>query len=77
MISGLTGFGMFVQLDNMIEGLVHVNDLDGYYTYNEELQVLINNKTKDNYTLGDRLLVQVKAASKENQTIDFELVKRM
>ncbi len=74
-ISGVESFGLFVELDNLIEGLVHVNSLKGdYYNYVEELLCLIGQNTKKRYTLGDKVRVKVVGASKESRTIDFELV---
>lgn len=74
-ISGVESFGLFVELDNLIEGLVHVNSLKGdYYNYVEELLCLIGQNTKKRYTLGDKVRVNVVGASKEARTIDFELV---
>ena len=74
-ISGVENFGMFVELDNMVEGLVHVNSLKGdYYNYVEELLCLIGQNTKKRYTIGDKVLVKVVGASKEARTIDFEIV---
>ena len=74
-ISGVESFGLFVELDNLIEGLVHVNNLKGdYYNYVEELLCLIGQNTKKRYTLGDKVRVKVVGASKESRTIDFELV---
>ena len=74
MISGVMSFGMFVQLPNMIEGLVRVDDIKGdYYTYDESTQSLVGNNNKRGYRLGDNVTVIVKAASKENHTIDFVL----
>ena len=74
-ISGVESFGLFVELENLIEGLVHVNSLKGdYYNYVEELLCLIGQNTKKRYTLGDKVRVKVVGASKEARTIDFELV---
>ena len=74
-ISGVESFGLFVELDNLIEGLIHVNSLKGdYYNYVEELLCLIGQNTKKRYTLGDKVRVKVVGASKESRTIDFELV---
>ena len=74
-ISGVENFGFFVELDNLIEGLVHINTLKGdYYNYVEELMCLIGQNTKKRYTIGDVVHVKVVAASKEARTIDFELM---
>jgi len=75
-ISGVMSFGMFVELDNLVEGLVRIDDLtDDYYTYDEVTLSLIGKKNKRGYRLGDKLKVVVKAASKEAKTVDFELAK--
>lgn len=76
-ISGVTNFGMFIQLDNLVEGLIHVNDMKDYFSFDEATQSLIGERTKEKFTLGDEVLIKVKAASKEAKTIDFELVKRL
>ena len=72
-ISGVTNFGMFIQLDNLVEGLIHVNDMKDYFSFDEVTQSLIGERTKEKFTLGDEVLIKVKAASKEAKTIDFEL----
>lgn len=76
-ISGVTNFGMFIQLDNLVEGLIHVNDMKDYFSFDEVTQSLIGERTKEKFTLGDEVLIKVKAASREAKTIDFELVKRL
>ena len=76
-VSTVTNFGIFVQLDNLIEGLSHVNDMNDYYNYDEVTQSLTGEKTKIRYTLGDEVLVRVKAASRETKTIDFEIIKKL
>lgn len=74
-ISGVESFGFFVELDNLVEGLVHINSLKGdYYNYVEELLCLIGQKTKKRYTIGDKVKIKVVGASKEAMTIDFEIV---
>ncbi len=71
-ISGVTNFGLFVQLDNLIEGLVHISTLDGYYEYIPELLSLVSENKR--YRIGDTLKIKVVRASKENSAIDFEIV---
>ena len=74
-ISSVTNFGFFVALDNLIEGLVHVNTLKGdYYNYVPELLSLIGKSTKKTYRVGDKIKIKVINASKENALIDFEIV---
>ena len=71
-ISGVMSFGIFVELPNLIEGLVHVEDMKGdFYTYDESSFALIGKKNKRGYRLGDDISVIVKSASKEKHTIDF------
>ena len=71
-ITGVMSFGFFVQLPNMIEGLVRVEDIKGdFYTYDESTFSLIGSKNKRGYRLGDEVDVICKAASKENHTVDF------
>ncbi len=73
-ISSVTNFGFFVELDNLVEGLVHVNTLKGdYYNYVPELLSLIGKATKKTYRIGDKIKVKVVSASKENAMIDFEI----
>jgi len=74
-ISGVMNFGLFVELDNSIEGLVHVNDMNDYYIFDEDSMVLIGERNKKKYRIGDRIKVKVTAASKEAKTIDFEIVE--
>ena len=74
-ISGVTSFGMFVELDNLIEGLVHISTLDGYYSYVPEILSLVRNDNKNKYRIGDIVTIQVVGANKENGTIDFEIYK--
>ena len=77
MISSVMSFGMFVELDNLIEGLVSVKDMKGFFDYSEERMSLTNEKSKEKYTIGDRVVVKVIRASKEEKTIDFEIVKKV
>ena len=74
-ISSVTKWGMYVELPNTVEGLVHVNDLtDDYYEFDEDNLALIGRRTKTIYKIGDIVKVVVVAASKEERTIDFQLV---
>ena len=74
-ISSVTKWGMYVELPNTIEGLVHVNDLtDDFYDFNEEQLALIGRRKKIIYKIGDRVKVVVSGASKEERNIDFALV---
>ncbi len=73
-ISSVVSFGMFIQLPNLIEGLVKVEDLkDDYYYYDEATFSFRGKKNKKGYRLGDTVTVIVKSASKEKHTVDFEI----
>lgn len=77
MISSITSFGMFIELDNLIEGLVHVNTLkDDYYIYDDYMNMLKGEKTNKIYKLGDIVEIKVIGASKKEKTIDFEIIKK-
>lgn len=74
-ITTLTNYGMFVALDNMVEGLVHINTLeDDYYSYVPELFSIIGQRTKKRYRLGSKVKVKCIGASKASKTIDFVLL---
>ena len=75
MISSITNFGMFVELDNMVEGLIRLEDMKDFYIYDETKQTLTGEKTKKKYTLGDIIKVKVERASKEEKQIDFSIVE--
>lgn len=75
LISSVTKWGIYVELPNTVEGLVHVNDLtDDYYDFDEEKLALIGRRNKVMYKIGDTVKVVVAAASKEERTIDFNLI---
>ena len=75
-ISSVMNFGLFVQLDNMIEGLVHISEIKGdYYTFDETTHTLRGEKKGKMYKLGQKVRIVVTNASKENSTIDFNLVE--
>ena len=76
-ISSVTSFGMFVELPNLIEGLVKIDSLnDDKYIYDETTFSIRGDKNKRGYRLGDKVRIKVVGANKEAKTIDFELVKQ-
>ena len=77
MISSVTSFGMFVELDNLIEGLVPLRDMKDFFHYDEEHMTLTGERSHVKYTIGERILVKVVRASKEEKTIDFEVVRKI
>ena len=72
-ITTVTNFGFFVELPNLIEGLVHINSLNGYFTYVPDMLSLVS-KGKKKYQIGDEVTVKVVGANKEDRTIDFEVI---
>lgn len=73
-ISSVHKFGMFVQLDNLVEGLVKVDRMDGYFNLNPNGFVLEDRGSKTSYKIGDKVKVRVISASKRARNVDFELV---
>lgn len=75
-ISSLTHFGMYVQLDNTIEGLVHFsNMIDDYYYFDEDKYYIIGEHTNKVYRLGDTVKIIVINTDLVKRTIDFMLVQ--
>jgi len=74
-VSTVTSFGMFVELPNLIEGLVKLDSFDEEYHFDENYFALVSEHNKRGYRLGDKVSVKVIAASKEFKTIDFEVDK--
>ncbi|WP_100405392.1 ribonuclease R [Bacillus solitudinis] len=75
MISGVTNFGLFVELENTIEGLVHVSYLtDDYYHYDEKQYAMIGERTGHVFRIGDEIEVRVVSVNVEESSIDFEIV---
>jgi len=74
-ISSVTNFGMFVELTNTIEGLVHVSYMtDDYYRYDERHFAMIGERTGKVFRIGDEITVRVVNVNKEERAIDFEIV---
>ncbi|WP_156288412.1 ribonuclease R [Oceanobacillus salinisoli] len=74
-ISSVTNFGMFVELPNTIEGLIHVSFLtDDYYHYDDRSHALIGERTANIYRVGDEVKVKVAGVNVEEHAVDFELV---
>ena len=74
-ISSITSFGIFVELENTVEGLVRYERLgDEYFIYNDELKQAIGERTNKVYKIGDRVRIKVADANKELKRIDFEIL---
>ena len=78
-VSSITNFGMFVELPNTIEGMVHVSILPGdlvddFYYFDDINLQLIGKRTGRRFKMSDKVKIKVSAASKREKTIDFQIV---
>ncbi len=74
-ISSITSFGIFVELENTVEGLIRYEKLgDEYFIYNEETRQAIGEKTNTIYKIGDKVKIKVIDANKALKRIDFEII---
>ncbi|WP_150272571.1 ribonuclease R [Paenibacillus tepidiphilus] len=75
MISSVTSFGMFIELENTVEGLVRLSALtDDYYHFDEAHMMLIGERTSKLFRIGDEVKIRVAKVNMDDHTIDFELV---
>ena len=75
-VSSVTQFGIFVELENTVEGLIRFEDLGNeYFIYDEERKMLIGERTKKSYKIGDKVKIKVKNANKLLRQVDFEIVE--
>ncbi|HCL02571.1 MAG TPA: ribonuclease R [Lachnoclostridium phytofermentans] len=76
-ISGLTSWGMYVELPNTVEGMIRLADMhDDYYIYDEEHYLLTGEHTKRTYKLGEAVVIRVEDTDKLMRTINFSIVGR-
>jgi ribonuclease R len=74
-ISGVTSWGIYVELENTVEGMVSVKDMDDdYYIYKEDELCYIGERTHRTYTVGDKVKVRLVATNLGLRTIDFEFM---
>ena len=74
-ISSVTNFGMFIELENTIEGLVHISNLtDDYYNFDERSMSMIGERTARVFRLGDKVTIKVHAVNLEESAVDFIIV---
>ena len=74
-ISGVTNWGIYVELPNTVEGMISVSSMDDdYYIFDESKMMFVGERFKKTYRLGDKVKVMVVRASKELMTIDFAFV---
>ena len=74
-ISSIMSFGVFVELENTVEGMIRFDKLgDEYFVYDEERKTLLGEKTKTMYHIGDKIHIRVIRADKQTRQIDFEKI---
>ncbi|MEG0379100.1 MAG: S1 RNA-binding domain-containing protein, partial [Eubacterium sp.] len=73
-ISGVTGFGIYVELPNTVEGMIRLDYLeDDFYDYDKAKYRLIGRRTNKIYALGDKIQIKVQSVSIEDREINFTL----
>ncbi len=73
-ISSVTGFGMFIELENTVEGLIRLGMLtDDYYHFDDKQMMLLGERTSRMFRIGDTITIRVAAVNMDDHTIDFEL----
>lgn len=74
-VSSVTNFGMFIELENTIEGLVHMRNMnDDYYRFDDRSMSLIGERTARQFRIGDEVRIKVTAVNLDESAIDFEVV---
>ncbi|GIP48986.1 ribonuclease R [Paenibacillus timonensis] len=74
-ISSVTSFGMFIELENTVEGLIRLSAMtDDYYHFHEQHMALIGERTSKIYRIGDEVKIRVARVNMDDHTIDFEMV---
>jgi ribonuclease R len=75
-ISSVAKFGLFVELENTIEGFIHVNNLkDDYYQYIDKFMALVGERTGRTFKIGQKVVIRVVKSDRNTREIDFELVE--
>jgi len=75
-ISSVTSWGIYVELENTVEGMVSTDDLyDDYYIYDEDSMSYMGEHTHKTYTIGDKVKVTLVRASLIDRVIDFEFAQ--
>lgn len=76
-ISEVMSFGMFVELDNLVEGLVRIDTLKDHYLFDEETFTIRSKHDKRGFRLGDQVKIKVVASNKLTHRVDFEIVEKL
>lgn len=73
-VSSITSFGIFVELDNLVEGLVSYRSMEGYYEFDVDHYKAVDYETKNEFHIGDQVEIQVVSVDLNMGNIDFKLV---
>lgn len=76
-VSSLTDFGLFVELENTVQGLVSFESLDGHWHFDEENYVARSNVGNETFSIGDEVVVELISSNKDTKKIDFKYVYRV
>ncbi|WP_170075064.1 ribonuclease R [Paraclostridium dentum] len=77
-VSSVTSFGMFIELDNTVEGLVRLADMnDDYYIFDENTFTILGERTKKMYRIGDVVKIKVEKVNVDFKEIDFKLLEKI
>ena len=74
-VSGVTAWGLFVELENSCEGMVRAASMnDDFYVYDEDNMKLVGERTHKEYTLGQKVMIRVVSADRISKSIDFRII---
>ena len=77
-VSGVTSFGIFVELENTVEGLIRLANMrDDYYIYNQETYSIIRERSKKTFRIGDSVRIEVDNVNVDFKEIDFKLIEKL
>ena len=77
-VSSVTSFGMFIELDNTVEGLIRLANMrDDYYIYNQETFSIMGERTKKTFRIGDTVRIKVENVNIDFREIDFRLIAKL
>ena len=77
-VSSVTSFGLFIELDNTVEGLVRLADMkDDYYIFDEESYTILGERTKKMFKIGDVVKIKVDSVNVDFKEINFELLEKI
>lgn len=74
-VSSITNFGMFIELENTVEGLVHISNMtDDYYRFDDRQMLMVGERTARQFRIGDEVKIRVANVVIEESSVDFEIV---